>query len=98
MTNPYRLEPPALISFSGGRTSGVLLHHVLEAYDGTLAEGSAGTPGYPRSALRRQGHEGGRHGLLAGPAVRPRTPLRQRKDAARKLRCLLSQVSEDSLG
>jgi 3'-phosphoadenosine 5'-phosphosulfate sulfotransferase (PAPS reductase)/FAD synthetase len=28
---PYRLEGPALISFSGGRTSGYMLRHILEA-------------------------------------------------------------------
>lgn len=31
MKNPYLIEGPALISFSGGRTSGFLLHSVLEA-------------------------------------------------------------------
>lgn len=37
--NPYRVEAPALISFSGGRTSGYMLSHVLDAYDGTLPDG-----------------------------------------------------------
>jgi 3'-phosphoadenosine 5'-phosphosulfate sulfotransferase (PAPS reductase)/FAD synthetase len=36
MTDPYRIEGPALISFSGGRTSAYLLKHVLDAYGGTL--------------------------------------------------------------
>lgn len=36
MTSPYRIEGPALISFSGGRTSGYMLYHILDAYDGKL--------------------------------------------------------------
>lgn len=36
MTDPYRIEGPALISFSGGRTSGYMLHEVLRAHGGTL--------------------------------------------------------------
>lgn len=34
--NPYRLQPPALISFSGGRTSAFMLRQILDAYGGTL--------------------------------------------------------------
>jgi 3'-phosphoadenosine 5'-phosphosulfate sulfotransferase (PAPS reductase)/FAD synthetase len=37
--NPYRLDPPFYVSFSGGRTSGYLLRHVLDAFDGTLPNG-----------------------------------------------------------
>lgn len=36
MTDPYRIEGPALISFSGGRTSGYLLRQVLNAHGGRL--------------------------------------------------------------
>lgn len=34
--NPYRIEGPALISFSGGRTSAFMLHEILRAHDGKL--------------------------------------------------------------
>ena len=34
--NPYKIESPALISFSGGRTSGFMLKKIIDAYDGTL--------------------------------------------------------------
>ena len=33
--NPYKIEPPALISFSGGRTSGFMLKKIIDAYEGT---------------------------------------------------------------
>ena len=36
MANPYHIETPALISFSGGRTSGYLLRHMLDAHGGRL--------------------------------------------------------------
>lgn len=38
MANPYLLSEPASISFSGGRTSGMLLYKILEAYDGQLPD------------------------------------------------------------
>ena len=38
MTNPYKIEPPALISFSGGRTSGFMLKKIIDSYNGTLPE------------------------------------------------------------
>lgn len=36
MTDPFRIEGPALLSFSGGRTSAYLLHRVLKAHGGEL--------------------------------------------------------------
>lgn len=38
MSNPYLIEGPALISFSGGRTSGYMLHQILDAHGGTLPD------------------------------------------------------------
>jgi len=37
-TNALRIDGPAVISFSGGRTSGMLLWGILDAYDGQLPE------------------------------------------------------------
>jgi len=36
--NPYKIEGPALISFSGGRTSAFMLHEILKAHDGRLPD------------------------------------------------------------
>lgn len=36
--NPYKIEGPALISFSGGRTSGYMLKKIIDAYKGELPE------------------------------------------------------------
>jgi 3'-phosphoadenosine 5'-phosphosulfate sulfotransferase (PAPS reductase)/FAD synthetase len=36
--NPYLIPRPALISFSGGRTSGFMLKHIVDAYDGKLPD------------------------------------------------------------
>lgn len=37
--NPYKVEPPFYVSFSGGRTSGYLLRHVLDAWGGSMPTG-----------------------------------------------------------
>jgi len=34
--NPYLIEAPALISFSGGRTSACMLKQIIDAYGGQL--------------------------------------------------------------
>jgi len=34
--NPFRIDGPAVVSFSGGRTSALMLHHMLEAWGGEL--------------------------------------------------------------
>ena len=34
--NPYRIAGPALVSFSGGRTSAFMLKRILDAHGGTL--------------------------------------------------------------
>jgi len=36
--NPYKISGPALISFSGGRTSGYMLRHILDAHGGQLPD------------------------------------------------------------
>jgi 3'-phosphoadenosine 5'-phosphosulfate sulfotransferase (PAPS reductase)/FAD synthetase len=38
MNNPYKISAPALISFSGGRTSGFMLKNIIDAYNGTLPD------------------------------------------------------------
>jgi hypothetical protein len=38
MKNPYLIEPPAVVSFSGGRSSGFMLWNILQAYDHKLPD------------------------------------------------------------
>lgn len=37
--NPYLIQPPALLSISGGRTSGFMLRQILDAHGGKLPDG-----------------------------------------------------------
>jgi len=37
--NPFRIDPPFYVSFSGGRTSGYMLRMVLDAWGGSLPDG-----------------------------------------------------------
>jgi 3'-phosphoadenosine 5'-phosphosulfate sulfotransferase (PAPS reductase)/FAD synthetase len=36
--SPYAITDPAIISFSGGRTSGYMLRHILDTHGGTLPD------------------------------------------------------------
>lgn len=36
--NPYKLSRPAVVSFSGGRTSGMMLYKILTAFKGTMPD------------------------------------------------------------
>jgi len=36
--NPYKIDGPALISFSGGRTSGFMLYNIIQAHGGKLPD------------------------------------------------------------
>lgn len=38
MTNPFLIDTPAAVSFSGGRTSALMLRRILDAFGGTLPE------------------------------------------------------------
>ncbi len=38
MSDPYKIAGPALVSFSGGRTSAYMLHEILRAHDGRLPD------------------------------------------------------------
>lgn len=38
VSNPYLIQGPAVISFSGGRTSGYMLKQILDAHDGVLPD------------------------------------------------------------
>lgn len=38
MSDPFKIAGPAIVSFSGGRTSGLLLHRILEAHGGALPD------------------------------------------------------------
>ena len=38
LTDPFRITGPAVVSFSGGRTSAYMLHRILQAHGGTLPD------------------------------------------------------------
>ena len=38
MSDPFRITGPAIISFSGGRTSAYMLHRIIQAHGGTLPD------------------------------------------------------------
>lgn len=38
MRNPYKIDTPAIISFSGGATSGFMLWKIIQVYDGKLPD------------------------------------------------------------
>jgi 3'-phosphoadenosine 5'-phosphosulfate sulfotransferase (PAPS reductase)/FAD synthetase len=38
--NPYKIDPPFVVQFSGGRTSGFMLRQILDAYNGKLPDNS----------------------------------------------------------
>jgi 3'-phosphoadenosine 5'-phosphosulfate sulfotransferase (PAPS reductase)/FAD synthetase len=38
VSDPFRITGPALVSFSGGRTSGYMLHRIIQAHGGTLPD------------------------------------------------------------
>lgn len=62
--NPYLITGPALISFSGGRTSGYMLKHVLDAHGGTLPDDVVVTfanTGKEREETLRFVHDCGSH-------------------------------------
>ncbi len=48
--NPYFVQEPAVISFSGGRTSAFMLYQILDAHDGVL-------PSYVRTVFANTGKE-----------------------------------------
>ena len=39
MRDPFRIDGPAVVSFSGGRTSAYMLRRILDAHDGVLPDG-----------------------------------------------------------
>ena len=62
--NPYRLNGPASVSFSGGRTSGYMLHEIVQAHKGALPDDVVvvfANTGKEREETLRFVHECGTH-------------------------------------
>lgn len=62
MMDPYRIEGPALISFSFGRTSAFMLHEIVRAHGGKLPDDvkvAFSNTGKEREETLRFGHECG---------------------------------------
>lgn len=38
MSDPFKITGPAVVSFSGGRTSGYMLYRIIAAHGGTLPD------------------------------------------------------------
>jgi hypothetical protein len=83
-SNPYLMDRPAVISFSGGRTSGYMLRQILDAFGGTApggrgsrllqhrqgAAGDAGLRGAVLSGMGRADCVAGVHQRWLGPGER----------------------------
>lgn len=53
MSNPYLLDTPAIVNLSGGRSSGYMAYHILQAFGGTLPEGVV-IPVFQNTGLERE--------------------------------------------
>lgn len=54
MSDPFLIEGPAAISFSGGRTSALMLRRILDAHGGTLPPDVHGAVPRQRGARRHR--------------------------------------------
>lgn len=64
MADPFKIDGPALISFSGGRTSGYMLYRIVEAHGGRLPDDvhvAFANTGKEREETLRFVHECGSH-------------------------------------
>ena len=98
LRNPYRVPRPAVISFSGGRTSAFMLRHIVDAYGGRLPDSVSvifANTGLERPETLEFGGRvrprvGGRYRLgrvsVGRAAPHPRRRLRHRIQEGRALR------------